>query len=279
MHGQLASFLRRNAIQAVIGIVLIIVSGTAVAFAASGAPLPFTASGAHAHTGSATHSATETDGDKSQQGVESDNQAKDDDIEGSVLSVDSAATTFMLKQEDGSTLQVSVSAQTTFEGGLHGLADLTTGLRVEVQGTQESGGGIAATKVEGKQDDANDDDDNNAQAQDVSGVIASLDSANARFTLTQQDGTAVAVLVSSQTDFSDGLHGIADLRAGMHLEVQGMRQSDGSIAATHIHAEDNGDNTGDTGGSGSNGGSGGSDGSSGSGSGHDGSGVVQTSHP
>lgn len=276
MHGQLASFLRRNAIQAVTGVVLIIVTGSAVAFAASGAPLPFTASGAHAHGGSATHSATDTGGDNSQH--EANDQAKDNDIEGIVLSVDTSSS-FMLKQEDGSTIQISVNAQTTFEGGLHSITDLTNGLRVEVQGTQESGGGIAATKVEGKQDDANDDDDNNnANDQGVSGVIASVDSANERFTLTQQDGTSVTVLVSAQTDFSDGLHGVTDLRAGMHLEVEGARQSDGSIAATHIHDEDNGDNSGDTGGSGNNGSSGGSDGSSSSGSGHDGSGDGQTSH-
>ena len=35
-----------------------------------------------------------------------------------------------------------------------------------------------------------------------------------------------------------GVKGIADLKAGTHVEVKGMKQSNGSIAAQHIQLAD-----------------------------------------
>jgi hypothetical protein len=58
------------------------------------------------------------------------------------------ASGFTLQPDDhGNALTVHVSAQTQFQGSLHSLADLHSGMRVTVVGTTQSDGSIAATRV------------------------------------------------------------------------------------------------------------------------------------
>lgn len=66
---------------------------------------------------------------------------------GSVSSVDLTNSTFELKEADGTTVTVSVSATTQYQGGAHSLADLKANMHVTVKGTQ-SGGTVAAATIQ-----------------------------------------------------------------------------------------------------------------------------------
>jgi len=76
-------------------------------------------------------------GDQGQQGAH---------FEGSVGSVDTAASTFTLQPAQGNALTIHVSPSTTFEG-VQGLAGLKSGMRVEAEGAAQPDGSVAATKV------------------------------------------------------------------------------------------------------------------------------------
>lgn len=69
-------------------------------------------------------------------------------IHGTVQSVDVNGGSFVVKLGDGSTVTVHVSTSTEFEGPAQKLGDLTTGEMVEVQGTAQSDGSIAANRVQ-----------------------------------------------------------------------------------------------------------------------------------
>jgi DNA/RNA endonuclease YhcR with UshA esterase domain len=56
------------------------------------------------------------------------------------------------------------------------------------------------------------------------------------FTLKDEHGT-LTITISNTTAF-DGVKGIADLKAGMRVEVKGAQQTNGSIAAQRVHVED-----------------------------------------
>ena len=58
------------------------------------------------------------------------------------------------------------------------------------------------------------------------------------FTVKGEHGT-VTITVSNTTTFV-GVKGIADLKVGMRVEVKGVKQSDGSIAAQRVQVDDGG---------------------------------------
>jgi hypothetical protein len=68
-------------------------------------------------------------------------------IHGTVASVNVGASSFMVKLEDGSTVTVTVSSATAFDGRAHKLADLVKGTSVLVHGTKQSNGSILADRV------------------------------------------------------------------------------------------------------------------------------------
>lgn len=69
-------------------------------------------------------------------------------VVGTVVSVDVTASSFVLKESDGTTVIVTVSATTTFQGSVHALADLKANAHATVKGTSPTAGTIAATSVE-----------------------------------------------------------------------------------------------------------------------------------
>lgn len=69
-------------------------------------------------------------------------------VVGTVVSVDIAASSFVLKEGDGTTVTVKVSTATTFQGSAHSLADLKGHAHVTVRGASQTDGTIAATSVE-----------------------------------------------------------------------------------------------------------------------------------
>jgi hypothetical protein len=69
-------------------------------------------------------------------------------VVGTVVSVDITASSFVLKASDGTTVTVTVSTTTTFQGSVHSLADLKDNAHVTVRGASQTNGTIAATSVE-----------------------------------------------------------------------------------------------------------------------------------
>jgi Domain of unknown function (DUF5666) len=211
-------------------------------------------------TGSGAFTATQVE-NEDQHNDQNDDQGNDrqrDEFKGAVGLIHIANASFDLKLADGSTRLVTTDAQTEFEGTLHHFVDLATGQRVEVKGAAQADNSILASSVEGENEDENDDaNENNEHEAEGTGTVLSV---GANSFVLKLGASSVSVTVSSTTVFDGGLHSLADLNAGMLVEVKGQKQSNGSIAATRVHGEDvndDGDNHG------------GGEGHGGDGSGHD----------
>lgn len=124
----------------------------------------------------------------------------------------------------------------------------------------------AVDKNEANENEANENEANENEEQAVTGTVQSVDALHATFVVQLAGGTTQTVDVSTSTEFSDGLRGIADLTVGSTVEVEGIRHSDGTFAATQVKVEGSGDGSGDSSNSGGSDGSGSSGGSDGSGS-------------
>ncbi len=119
--------------------------------------------------------------------------------------------------------------------------------------------------VEGENEDEVNDNNEDAHEIEGTGPVLTVGSNSFVMELSQRQ---VTVIVSSATDFDGGLHSLADLKVGMQVEIRGTLQSNGAIAASRVHGEDNHDGDGhggDGGGDDHGGGSGSGDGSSGHG--------------
>ncbi|HZC04542.1 MAG TPA: DUF5666 domain-containing protein [Ktedonobacterales bacterium] len=79
----------------------------------------------------------------------------------------------------------------------------------------------------------NDQQSEQAQELEVSGAVASVDSANSAFTLTTASGS-VTVQVSGATQYDDGLNGLASLQSSMSVTVKGTAPSAGQMLATEV---------------------------------------------
>jgi uncharacterized membrane protein YgcG len=187
-----------------------------------------------------------------------------DEFKGTVGLIHIANDSFDLKFADGSTRLVTTDAQTEFEETLRHFVDLATGQRVEVKGAVLADTSILAASVEGEDED--EDNENNEDAHEIEGTGPVLTVGNNSFVM-QLSQRQVTVIVSPATDFDGGLHSLADLKVGMQVEIRGTLQSNGAIAASRVHGEDNhdGDGQGGDGGDDHGGGSGSGDGSSGHG--------------
>jgi len=266
MLDKLGLIIKSKIALAAIGATLVAGGGATVAAAATGAHVPLI--GQTQSSAGQGHDANDdrgNDANKNQNADQNEFEAK-----GSVASV--GTSSFVLTLGDKSTMTVTTSDKTVFDGGLTKLADLKTGASVEVKGAKQSDGSIAASRVHGE--DAADNENKNEF--EATGTVTSIDSTNASFVLKMADGSSVTVTTSATTEFNgDGpFHSLTDLKANMTVEVRGAKQSDGSIAATQVKNETAGDNSGsgDSSGSGSGSSGSGSGGSSGSGSGGSGSG-------
>jgi hypothetical protein len=113
---------------------------------------------------------------------------------------------------------VTTSSATVFEHGA--CADLRPGRRVEVKGTRQGTGPVAATRIEFK------DEPNDANTEvEIEGTISA--GACGSFTL-----NGVTVTTNSTTRFEHGT--CADVRPGRRVEVKGTRQGTGPVAASRV---------------------------------------------
>jgi Domain of unknown function (DUF5666) len=271
MLGKLALLLKGKAAVAILGTLLLAGGGTTAVLAANGAQIQLPLIGQSQLQEHHGNDANDDHGNN-----QGNNHNGGQQVEGTVSSIDAGHSNFVVKPGQGAAVTVVVNAQTVFEEGLNGFGSLKVGLHIEAKGALQSDGSLLATKVEGQNDDAN-DNDNQADDQnetELRGTIGSTNAGNSSFVLKLSNGTTKTVIVSAQTVFDGGFHSAADLKAGVFVEVKGNLQSDGSVAAIRVHHEDSSsgnDNGGDDhSGSGGTGSSHGDDngGSGSNGSGH-----------
>jgi lysyl-tRNA synthetase class II len=81
-------------------------------------------------------------------------------------------------------------------------------------------------------------DSSHTDGQQAEGTISSIDSGHTSFKLTPEHGDAVNVVVNAQTEFEGGLPDFSGLKVGLHVEVTGGRQTDGSLLATKVEGQD-----------------------------------------
>jgi hypothetical protein len=165
MVNKLALVLKSKVALVAIG-TLVVVAATATAVVAAsnrGAMGPLagtTPSPAHQctsekHATGHTTSSTEKD----DRGTGDDRAENQHDLNGSITSIDTSNSSFVLKQCDGKTTTVSVSKRTSFSDGLRSFSDLKVGLLVEVEGSPQSNGTLAANSVHREENDSNDGSD------------------------------------------------------------------------------------------------------------------------
>jgi uncharacterized protein DUF5666 len=134
---------------------------------------------------------------------------------------------------------VAVTTDTRVTGAnVTTLADLCSHLkeRVEAQTTKGANGVFTAWKVTllgGGQDGSGSNGSGAAQDVTLQGTIKSVDLAKSSFTLTTPTGD-VTVIVSAKTEFDGSIHALAQAKAGAHATVRGVKQADGSVAASRI---------------------------------------------
>ncbi len=115
---------------------------------------------------------------------------------------------YMMPSPASSTSSGAVSAQAS-EGGNDGAAEANASESAQSESPQSE------------------------QEQELSGVVASVDSSNSAFTLTTATGT-VTVSVNSMTQYDDGLSGLGSLQAGMSITVKCASQSAGQAVADEV---------------------------------------------
>lgn len=163
-------------------------------------------------------------------------------VEGTLKAYDAGGKTITVQPKDGSAaMTIAVNGDTKVNGASASkLADLThaVGSGVQVQATKQSDGSLLAWKitVQGTPQPRGTPGSGSQNAQAVHGTVVSVDTAGSSFLLKLDDGSSVTVTVNASTTFDGRAHKLADLAKGMGVAVQGTRQSDGSIAASHVSA-------------------------------------------
>lgn len=176
----------------------------------------------------------------------SDNKVE---LEGEIGSValSSSGGTFVVGRA-GSTVMVDASTSITKGGTTLKPNDLTAGLRVHVKATR-SGSTLLANRVivqntnsgsgnagnergnGGRDDDDGDDEDDDEDEAEVSGVITSVPTGGCPASNSFTVGTTT-VVTNASTRFDDTT--CASLAKGDNVEVEGTRQTDGSILAREV---------------------------------------------
>ncbi|MGE5335742.1 MAG: DUF5666 domain-containing protein, partial [Nitrososphaerota archaeon] len=160
-------------------------------------------------------------------------------IEGTLKAYNAGAKTISVQaKSDTSATTIHVNDQTRVNGAnASKLSDLTAnvGHKVQVQADKQSNGSLLAWKitVEGATDDHGSASDNQ---HDVAGTVTSVSAHG--FVVKTATGTTITVATNAQTTFRGAAIGLAKIKTGMHVEVHGTSQSDGSILASSVQVED-----------------------------------------
>lgn len=134
----------------------------------------------------------------------------------------------------GKTVVVKISTTTVLRHGSTTLSmsDLKVGNQVEVQGTLNSDGSIAATLIQ-VEDTGN---TGHPESVDFSGTVTA---ASATSLTVKAEGTSVTVGLTTTTVVTDGDHtaSITALKVGQRVDVKANRLADNSLVATQIRID------------------------------------------
>jgi len=135
-------------------------------------------------------------------------------------------STLTLKQGDVIVIQATVNANTVYTkaGKTISLSDLKVGQLLSVRETKASDGTVSISAVE-------------VQLNHAGGTISALDSSS--LTLTKPDNSTIKVNLDSSTSYLDlgKTITLADLKAGVRVEADGVLNSDGSLSAEVINVQ------------------------------------------
>lgn len=221
MHVMLAKaavFIRTKSVLAVLGAVLVAGGGSAVALAATHGNPGQLLSGFAAPT----HTAHDTPQDD-----QGDHASAEGTLTTYVAPSGGSLGSVTIKQADGTSVTFTVNDDTRVNGThANALADLpgVVGSRVQVQAQKQTDGSELATKITVQ---------GSTNSVELHGVIASVNVAGHSFVLTTAD-SSVTIAVTGDTKFSHDSGGLAGLRIGAQVNVQGVKQPSGSVIASHI---------------------------------------------
>jgi hypothetical protein len=163
MINKLALLLRNKVGLAVVGGLVVAAVGATAGLTVTGATAHLLAAG---QTPSPAQCASDDDGsghptssptdDRDEQGDQSENQHA---VQGTITSVDTASSSFVVTQCNGTTTTVEVSAKTTFDQSVRSFADLKVGVFVDVEGTLQSNGSFSASRVHVEENGSGDEHD------------------------------------------------------------------------------------------------------------------------
>lgn len=156
------------------------------------------------------------------------------ELKGLVDAVDPMAGTLVVAG-----VTVAVDEGTVFEH-VAGLDGIQVGDFVEIHGLPGESGDLVATRVEVEREDGEnpgDDDpgDDDPAEGEIEGLVEAVDPVAGTLAI-----AGVTVVVDAGTVW-EHLSGLEDLAVGDRVEVHGLRGDDGSIAATRIERESEGD--------------------------------------
>jgi hypothetical protein len=135
-----------------------------------------------------------------------------------------------LATADGWTRTITVDSGTTYakSGATIALGDLKVGDMIGFRETKETDGTFTIDSIQ-------------VVLPHLGGKVTAIDGST--ITVTERDGTTTATIkVSGDTTYTVNGNGasLADVKVGMFLEAEGTLNSDGSLAATNVHAGDQG---------------------------------------
>jgi hypothetical protein len=235
MLSKLTLLLKSKVAVAVVGAVLVGSTG-AVALAATHGKISLPGAATSAHDAEATHTPNP---------ASNGSHAHTVAIEGTLVACSGSAPSsggtqvICVQDAQGHIHSVTITSQTNIVGDqtLVGKPwSALLGRKVQVQASEQSDGSLVAWKVtiEGAPVGSGTPTPGGGQGQHAVavGTIATL--GQNTFTLTLSGGASQVVTVSSTTVYAGTVHGFSDLKAKMHVTVQGALQSDHSLAATRI---------------------------------------------
>jgi hypothetical protein len=141
-----------------------------------------------------------------------------------------SGSSISLATEDGWTRTITVDAGTTYakSGDTIALGDLKVGDQVGFRQTKESDGSFTIDAIV-------------VVLPHLGGEVTAIDGST--ITVTQRDGTTATIKVDTDTTYTVNGNGasLADVKVGQFLVAEGELNSDGSLAATNVHAGNKGE--------------------------------------
>ena len=157
--------------------------------------------------------------------------AAETEISGTVASIDCGAGTMVVTTGAGD-VAVALDPSTIFrkQGNPAACADVHTGDTVEVSGTAQGDGSVLAAKVTIESAETEDTE--------ISGIVASIDCVGNSMVVTTSSGDVTVTFDPSTAFVRQGdPAACADVQVGDAVEVSGVAQGDGSIAASRVSFE------------------------------------------